>query len=517
MSRDESEELSSTAGNGSITYLGHAGFIVEHQGCLVLMDPWFNSAFFASWFPYPDNRHVEQLVVGGRFDYLYVSHLHEDHFDVRTLEQLDRSIEVLVPDYRSNGMLRRLNDLGFTSTTVLGHLESTELAPGFKATMILDTSHKEDSGLLLDMSGFRFLDLNDCNTTLPDLPRSIDVLAAQFSGAMWYPNCYDYPADQMRHKTAAVRADIAATLVRKFEVTRARSYVPSAGPPCFLDPALERFNDRDNTIFPLWEDVAADFAHAVPETEVLVLAAGDRVDVPADRDAAPRTWSVERCRLTPPDSDLFAYRERCRDEWSSFSLSDDNPVTTDDVRAYVQKLQLRNRRFLGSFSKSVVIATPDGAWLIRFGDTRDDAVTEVGPELDRVARSYTITLPTHVLRAIVEGRAGWEEAMLSLRLSLSRDPDVFDLTFMSLLRYGNEPQQTRQMIRERENTETIERDGYTLQRWCPHAGEDLTLATIAGGELECPRHHWKWELDTGHCVAGGDVPLRIRRTQPLDS
>jgi UDP-MurNAc hydroxylase len=32
--------------------------------------------------------------------------------------------------------------------------------------MYLDTSHKEDSGLLLDMDGLRFLDLNDCNTLM---------------------------------------------------------------------------------------------------------------------------------------------------------------------------------------------------------------------------------------------------------------------------------------------------------------------------------------------------------------
>jgi UDP-MurNAc hydroxylase len=104
---------------------------------------------------------------------------------------------------------------------------------------------------------------------------------------------------------------------------------------------------------------------------------------------------------------------------------------------------------------------------------------------------------------------GWEEALLSMRIGLHRHPDLFDLTFMSLLRYGNQPAQTMQMLRERQNTETIERDGLRLQRFCPHAGEDLTYADIRDGVIECPRHHWVWDARTGHCVDKGTVPLRV--------
>src|SRR5206468_5559525 len=128
---------------------------------------------------------------------------------------------------------------------------------------------KEDSALLLDLDGYRFVDLNDCNTALSELPTGIDLLAAQFSGAMWYPNCYDYPPDVMRQKVARVRADLMATLVSKCRATGARVYVPSAGPACFLDPDLWRYNDRDGTFFPLWIDVCEYFAAHFPRVTVL--------------------------------------------------------------------------------------------------------------------------------------------------------------------------------------------------------------------------------------------------------
>ena len=42
-----------------ITSLGHAGlFLDTHQGS-ILCDPWFNPAYFASWFPFPSNEAVD--------------------------------------------------------------------------------------------------------------------------------------------------------------------------------------------------------------------------------------------------------------------------------------------------------------------------------------------------------------------------------------------------------------------------------------------------------------------------
>src|SRR5262249_57199801 len=122
--------------------------------------------------------------------------------------------------------------LGFTKIVPLAHKQSLQLAPGLTATVLLDTGHKEDSGLLLNMGGFRFLDLNDCNTPLSELPTGIDLLAAQFSGAMWYPNCYDYPPDVVRQKGARVRDDLLKLLASKGPATHAPASLPRRRPAC---------------------------------------------------------------------------------------------------------------------------------------------------------------------------------------------------------------------------------------------------------------------------------------------
>jgi UDP-MurNAc hydroxylase len=492
-----------------IRYLGHAGFIIEQRGVRLLIDPWFYPAFLAAWFPFPDNRQLLPDVTDGRFDALYVSHLHEDHFDQRVLGRLDRRLKVLVPRYRSKAMLRRLSAMGFENIVLLGHREQHVLAEGFTATMLLDTSHKEDSGLLVDLDGFRFLDLNDCNTALSELPEQVDLLAAQYSGAMWYPNCYSYPPKIMAQKVAAVRASLMETLVAKARLTGARAYLPSAGPACFLDPALDSFNDRSRTIFPVWEDVGAVFTDACPAVDVLRLAPGDTLDRVAPG-TLPRVVAGGS-EPVPHDQDdyLARYRERRRDEWQAYHATPAQPVTAAQVEDYFRRLQRWNTRFLRDYRKDIRLVADGAHWSIRLGRLAERFVFEDEP----VDADYTLHVPPRILRAVLDGRTGWEEALLSMRLTLHRTPDVFDLTLMSLLRYGNHPAQTMQMVRERENTQTIERDGLRMQRFCPHAGEDLTYATVCGDVIECPRHHWKWDTRTGECLDGGTIRLRV---QPLE-
>ena len=481
-----------------LTYLGHAGFILEALDKRILVDPWFYPAFFQSWFPFPDNRFLASSIQNQKFDFLYVSHLHEDHFDSRFLAKLDKTAAVLCPQYRSRALGKRLASLGFKNLIPLNHQQSRQIADGITATMLLDTSHKEDSGLLLDIRDFRFLALNDCNTSLTELPGRIDLLSAQYSGAMWYPNCYDYPLEMMQQKVGRVRADLMDTLIRKCRQTQARFYIPSAGPACFLDPSLMQFNDREATIFPIWLGVAEEFASACPEVSVLELSPGDSLGMPA--------MSVTRRESSVDSTNLAAYSERRRNEWEEFYADEEPEISSDDIKYYFGRLQRRNEHLSKDLQKHIRLIADGRSWGVRLGNMAEDFVIEgetpYPPE-------YMLITPPRVLRAILDGKTGWEEALLSMRVRLHRMPDVFDSRFMGLLRYGNEPAQTLQMAREGKQVEMIEKDGFQLQRFCPHAGEDLSNAIICGDVIECPRHHWKWDAKTGACVEGGSLPLQI--------
>jgi nitrite reductase/ring-hydroxylating ferredoxin subunit len=64
-----------------------------------------------------------------------------------------------------------------------------------------------------------------------------------------------------------------------------------------------------------------------------------------------------------------------------------------------------------------------------------------------------------------------------------------------------------------ENEKILVRDEcqkYQVQRYCPHAGADLTHAKIQDSKLICPRHHWAFDLRSqGKCVSGGNITLKV--------
>ncbi|NWF60350.1 MAG: MBL fold metallo-hydrolase [Fischerella sp.] len=80
-----------------IHMIGHASIFVETQDCKILMDP-------VLWDPHnegiedvcPKREVIHELLP--EFDLLIISHQHLDHFDIRSLAYLPKTVDVLIPN-----------------------------------------------------------------------------------------------------------------------------------------------------------------------------------------------------------------------------------------------------------------------------------------------------------------------------------------------------------------------------------------------------------------------------------
>src|SRR3978361_2208755 len=98
-----------------VTGLGHASVLIETEFGSVLTDPWLNPAYFGSWFPFPDNSGLDWERFG-QADYLFVSHLHRDHFDPEHLKKyISKKTTGLLPAYPPPELEDALRECGFTS------------------------------------------------------------------------------------------------------------------------------------------------------------------------------------------------------------------------------------------------------------------------------------------------------------------------------------------------------------------------------------------------------------------
>ena len=51
---------------------------------------------------------------------------------------------------------------------------------------------------------------------------------------------------------------------------------------------------------------------------------------------------------------------------------------------------------------------------------------------------------------------------------------------------------------------------YAIGRKCPHLGGDLSKGSLDGTTIICPRHHARFDLTTGKCLAGAKIgPLKL--------
>src|SRR6195952_3728171 len=242
-----------------VTGLGHASMLIETEFGSILTDPWVNPAYFGSWFPFPDNSRLDWDSIG-QADYLFVSHLHHDHFDPEHLRRyISKKATVLLPDYPTTELEDQLRELGFRSFVKTHNDEVLDL-DGLQVMVNSLISPTDgpigDSSLWLSDGNTILLNQNDARPSdLTSFQRlgHVDVHMLQFSGAIWFPMVYDLPKRAKQALGATKRERQFDRTLRYIKDLEASYVFPTAGPPCFLDEELWGFNDifgDESNIFP---------------------------------------------------------------------------------------------------------------------------------------------------------------------------------------------------------------------------------------------------------------------------
>ena len=139
--------------------LSHAGLLVSGSGINLVCDPWLvGSAYWRSWWNYPPVP--RWLVESLKPDFIYLTHIHWDHFQGPSLRRFSRDTPVLVPKGGCTRMSRDLRQLGFLNIIEMWHGETIQLAPNFSLTTY-HFSPFTDSAAMLQCEGYTLFNVND--------------------------------------------------------------------------------------------------------------------------------------------------------------------------------------------------------------------------------------------------------------------------------------------------------------------------------------------------------------------
>ena len=548
-----------------ITSIGHAGFHIETAAGSILCDPWVNPAYFASWIPFPDNSELDWKALG-RCDYLYVSHLHRDHFDeVNLRDNVDKDTTVLLPDYPVPDLKRELERLGFhkfvettdsVKTTVTGDKGSLDIM--IIALRAPADGPIGDSGLIVSDGETVCFNMNDARPVDLDVIDEafghVDVHLLQYSGAIWYPMVYDIPRKS--------KANFAAQK-RQRGMDRARSYieqvgatwvVPSAGPPMFLDEELYAVNDLGSGIAddmigdldvapgtnPVPGDVTSIFPDQVTFLEQMRIHGTDdgvrhRGLMMVSGSAADFTGStLESIEHPYPPEDVFgpnkkAYLERMQAKFAPIIAAEKAtwaPAEGDELLPALREL------FEPIMAQSDLICDGIG-YPVGLVMTPHSSAKEVTDETEIVVLDF----PNRIVREPKEGegkyRYGFRIATEIVRTVLrDNEPDWVNTIFLSTRfttwRIGgyNEYLYTffKCLTDERiayadgwfseahDDDASIRKDGWEIQQRCPHLKADLDkFGVVDGDTLTCNLHGWEWNLPTGRCLTTKGHDLRAEK------
>ncbi len=508
--------------------LGHAGILINSGGSRILCDPWFVPAFFASWFVFPRNDQLsdELLTEIESPTHLYISHIHGDHLDESFLaKHVSRDVVVLLPDFPTRELERRLTSLGFKNFLKTDNGEEIAIDKQTKIAIHVETSITDgpggDSALVVSDGITRIVNQNDCRTgDLESLTKHglIDLHWLQYSGAIWYPMVYE---DDQETKRKLAKAKVESQFARALKYVQtldARAVVPSAGPPCFLDESLFHLNVIDGdeiSIFPDQQEFLKRLRNDGRKNDILAIP-GTVIEISPNQITVTHPQNTE---LRDIFENKQTYLRKYQTDWANWLESEKQKWSrqpTDLVSAlsaWFEPLLALAPALRSGVGANCLIKTGDLGILIDFknGKVENFNTQEFG---------FSFTIPRELLGTVVRHKSvDWSNSLfLSCRFSAWRSGEFNEYLYnffksLSVERIQRTEHEAESRLEvNKDLSDEIILGDYVMQRKCPHRKADLSVfGEINGDELTCSLHGWRFDLKDGHCLNAENRPLQVRR------
>ena len=434
-----------------VTYFASAAILLHDGRTRVLCDPWLvDGAYYGSWAHYPELTVEPESLKD--VDYIYISHIHPDHFDPATLSRLDPEIPVLIHDYRWDYLRDAIESLGF-DVIELPHGQRTHLAGDLHINVLAadgcdpercgnyfgctwyDSGTDEigstqvDSMAVVDDGEHVVVNTNDspyqlaeptCRKIVTEYD-AVDLLCHQYSAAQFYPQAVtNYtPARKRAERDRVIREkhDLALAFIDLFEPDY---YMPFAG-EYLLAGSLAHLNEF--TANPPRADAEAFFhRHVDADRECVFLNSGDTLDLSTGQRSAP---------FEPTDPAVIDRYVRDILAGRTFAYERDPHPSLSTLEAYLsaayENLEAKRERIGYETDTTVVISLGEKA-VLELSLAGDGYEVVSSPRADPADGWVRIDVDPRLLKRLFEGphSAYWADAKIGSHLGISKEPDIYE-------------------------------------------------------------------------------------------
>ena len=95
-----------------LKYINSASVLISEDDTSIICDPWLvDGEYYGSWYIYPPLKVKPQDF--DNVNAIYISHMHPDHFSIKTLEKMNKKIPVYIHKFAYDMLRKGIENLGF--------------------------------------------------------------------------------------------------------------------------------------------------------------------------------------------------------------------------------------------------------------------------------------------------------------------------------------------------------------------------------------------------------------------
>ncbi|GAB4223053.1 MAG: hypothetical protein Tsb005_16910 [Gammaproteobacteria bacterium] len=403
-----------------IQFITHACLKITSDFGTLICDPWLlnEPVFNLSTWKFPPALLTPEEVIKN-CDYLLITHSHEDHFHIPSLNYFPRDIPIILSAFDTHPSLRAhtielvLRQLGFNNITRLRSWESFSLSAKSTLTCIPNAKSRdhdwENMGFVLRDADTTLLNLNDnvndealCHEIKQRFPH-IDIGFIQTGGVTMFPGCFRMPLQDMQ-RAADERKFRFLEQRRLLDFIQPRVVAPFAGDFAWFADQYFHNNWANRTTPLLFQQMLTEY-YASQDVELILLQPSD-------------TWSL---------AEGHQYQTR-RIDWHNMldEIKYAKTLFTPKLHAlehYLHEVNLNNlmqrsQRYTHNIANYITRDYIDFSARFRFTIegahsnfsfvTKTDPINKFQVDWNDHAKvDQTLYVPEHIWAAILEGKLMW--------------------------------------------------------------------------------------------------------------
>ena len=235
-----------------ITHHCNSFVSIKSGKSVIACDPWVGLADQNAWLSYPLHNNGVKILNKLKPNYIYISHLHCDHFDKKLLLKFKKkNIKIIIKNFVNKRLKTKIEDLGYKNILELKEWDKIKLNKDFTISIIPQiTSNNSnipeqinydlDTSILIKSNNTKevFFNAVDNPLSIKDLKKinsysknifkkKIDILCLPVGAAGEYPQCF-LNINRNKEKNKIIK-DSLPILNKQLETINPKVFFPAGG------------------------------------------------------------------------------------------------------------------------------------------------------------------------------------------------------------------------------------------------------------------------------------------------